>query len=81
MVQREPLLDEFEAVCKKEKIPYQLSILPRGGTDAAALQRARGGMRTFTISVPTRNIHTVTEACHKGDIQASIDLLAGFLGE
>jgi endoglucanase len=73
------LLDEFEAVAKKNKIPYQLSILPRGGTDAAALQRARAGMRTFTLSVPTRNIHTVTEAVHKRDLQAAIDLLAAWL--
>jgi CMP-2-keto-3-deoxyoctulosonic acid synthetase len=33
-----------------------------GQSDAAALQRARSGMRTFTLSTPTRNIHTVTEA-------------------
>lgn len=74
-----PLLDEFEAVAKKNKIPYQLSILPRGGTDAGALQRSRGGMRTFTISIPCRNIHTITEACHTRDLQAAIDLLAGWL--
>lgn len=74
-----PLLDEFEAVAKKNKIPHQLSILVRGGTDAAGLQRARNGMRTFTLSTPTRNIHTVTEACSKVDIQASIDLLAAWL--
>lgn len=73
------LLDEFEGVAKKHTIPTQLSILPRGGTDAAGLQRARGGMRTFTLSTPTRNIHTVTETCHKKDIQASIDLLAAWL--
>lgn len=75
------LFDEMEAVALKKNIPHQFSILPRGGTDAGALQRSRGGMRTFTISVPTRNIHTVTEACHKGDVQAAIDLLAGWLGE
>ena len=28
------LIDELEAVAKKHKIAYQLSILPRGGTDA-----------------------------------------------
>jgi putative aminopeptidase FrvX len=74
-----PLLDTFEAVAKKHKIPYQLSILARGGTDAAGLQRSRGGMKTFTLSTPTRYIHTVTEACHKSDIRASIDLLAAWL--
>lgn len=74
-----PLLDTFEQVARQANIPYQLSILPRGGTDAAGLQRARGGMKTFTLSVPTRNIHTVTETCHKRDIQAAIDLLAAWL--
>ena len=73
------LLDEFEAVAVEKNIPYQLSILTRGGTDAAALQRSRGGTRAFTLSVPTRNIHTVTEACHKADLQAAIDLLAAWL--
>jgi len=29
-----PLIDSFEAVAKKHKIPHQLSILFRGGTDA-----------------------------------------------
>ena len=73
------LLDEFEAVAIDKSIPYQLSILPRGGTDAAALQRSRGGTRAFTISVPCRNVHTVTEACHTKDLQAAVDLLAAWL--
>ncbi len=75
------LLDEFERVAVVRSIPYQLSILPRGGTDAAALQKSRGGMRSFTISVPCRNVHTVTEACHTKDLQAAIDLLAAWLQE
>lgn len=73
------LIDEFEAVAKKRKVPYQLSVLPRGGTDAGPMQRARGGYRTTTLSIPTRYIHTVTECIHKRDLQASIDLLAAWL--
>ena len=73
------LIDEFEAVAKKREIPFQLSILPKGGTDAGPMQRARGGFRTMTLSVPTRYIHTVTECIHKRDLQASIDLLAAWL--
>jgi len=73
------LIDEFESVAKKHKIPYQLSILPRGGTDAGPMQRARGGFRAATISIPTRYIHTVTECIHKRDLQAAIDLLAAWL--
>jgi putative aminopeptidase FrvX len=73
------LIDDFESIAKKKKIPHQLSILPRGGTDAAPMQRTRGGHRAMTLSVPTRYIHTVTECIHKRDLQAAIDLLAAWL--
>ena len=73
------LIDEFEAVAKKREIPFQLSILPQGGTDAGPMQRSRGGLRTMTFSVPTRYIHTVTECIHKRDLQSAIDLLAAWL--
>ena len=73
------LIDEFETVAKKREIPFQLSILPKGGTDTAAMQRSRGGVRAMTLSIPTRYIHTVTECIHKKDLQAAIDVLAGWL--
>jgi endoglucanase len=73
------LIEEFETVAKRKEIPYQLSILPKGGTDTAAMQRSRGGCRAMTLSVPTRNVHTVTECIHKRDLQAAIDVLAAWL--
>ena len=72
------LIDEFENVAKQREIPYQLSILTRGGTDAGAMQRIRGGYRAMTLSVPTRYIHTVTESVSKKDLQSAIDLLAAW---
>ena len=63
------LIDEFEAVAKKHKIPHQFSILPRGGTDTSAMQRTAGGYRAMTFSIPTRYIHTVTETVHKRDLR------------
>lgn len=72
------LVDEFEAVAKKKEIPYQFSILPRGGTDTAAMQRSRGGVRAMTLSIPTRYIHTVTECVHTTDLQSAINLLAAW---
>jgi tetrahedral aminopeptidase len=73
------LIDEFEGVAKQREIPCQLSILPRGGTDAGPMQRSRGGLRTMTYSVPTRYIHTVTETIHQRDLTSAIDLLAAWL--
>jgi putative aminopeptidase FrvX len=73
------LLEEFERVAKRRKIKHQRSILGRGGTDAGAMQRARAGVRSFTLSCPTRYIHTVTEMIHRVDMEACRDLLAAYL--
>jgi endoglucanase len=73
------LVRAFRDTAEREKIPYQLEILPRGGTDAGAMQRSRGGSAAITLSTPTRYVHTVNEMAHQGDIQAGIDLLARFL--
>lgn len=73
------LFDEFVDAARKAKIPHQREVLPRGGTDAGALQRTRAGTRAITLSIPTRYIHTVTETIHKRDAKAAVDLLAAWL--
>ncbi len=73
------LLDAIEQTARKHRIKYQRSILPRGGTDSAAIQRAGSGVRTITLSCPTRYIHTATEMVHRKDLLACRDLLAAFL--
>src|SRR5262249_10491308 len=60
-------------------IPYQMEILPHGGTDAGPLQRVRTGVPVATLSIPTRYIHTSIEMAHKADIDAAIQLLAAFI--
>ncbi|HEU4754462.1 MAG TPA: M20/M25/M40 family metallo-hydrolase, partial [Armatimonadota bacterium] len=62
-------------------IPYQMEILPRGGTDAGGIQRVRTGVPVCTISIPCRYVHTSVEMCCKADIEASIDLLCAFIEE
>ncbi|MEL7240237.1 MAG: M20/M25/M40 family metallo-hydrolase, partial [Planctomycetota bacterium] len=72
-------VDELAAAADAKGVKYQFSVLPRGGTDAGAIQRSRGGVKTATLAVPTRNIHTVTEMVHKDDLQSAIDLIAAWL--
>jgi putative aminopeptidase FrvX len=79
MIADHALVDELCAVAKKNKIPYQRSILARGGQDAGAIQRAGAGSRTSAIVCGTRYIHTVTESIDKKDLQAAIDLVAAWL--
>jgi putative aminopeptidase FrvX len=73
------LVDHFRDVAERHGIPYQMEVLPRGGTDAGAIQRSRGGTASITLSIPTRYIHTVNEMVHKKDLQASVDLLAAYI--
>jgi len=73
------LVSEFRALAEAKKIPHQLEILPRGGTDAGGMQRVRGGSRAITLSIPIRYVHSVNECAHKRDIEATIDLLAAYL--
>ncbi|MEY7850711.1 M42 family metallopeptidase [Natrarchaeobius sp. A-rgal3] len=69
----------MKAVAEEEEIDYQLEILPAGGTDTAGFQHTAGAKPVGAISVPTRYLHTVTEAAHVDDVAATIDLLEAFL--
>jgi putative aminopeptidase FrvX len=65
----------------RHAIQWQHEILPRGGTDAGAIQRVQAGVAVGTISIPTRYIHSSVEMVHKDDVEASIALLAAFIAE
>ena len=73
------LVAHMKALAKKRKIKHQMEILPRGGTDAGAIQRIQAGVPVITLSIPTRYVHTSIELADKGDIKAAIQLLAAFL--
>ena len=75
------VVDALKDVAEKKKIRYQMEVLPKGGTDTAAIQRAARGAPAGCISIPCRYVHSVIEMCHKKDVQASIDLLAAFIAQ
>jgi endoglucanase len=74
------LVDFMVKTAAARKIPYQLEVLPAGGTDTAAMQRAGNGAIAGCLSIPCRYVHSVIEMCHQRDIKASIDLLAAVMG-
>jgi tetrahedral aminopeptidase len=74
------LVDEFEEIALRHKIPYQRTILAAGGQDGAAAQQSAAGARAVGITVGTRYIHTVTEMIDKGDLMAARDVIAAYLG-
>jgi len=75
------LVRHFRDVAQANNIPYQLEILARGGTDAGGIQRSQAGIPSFTLSIPTRYVHTVNEMAAISDIEACIELLALYLEE
>ena len=73
------LVRHMRDIASASGIAHQLEILPRGGTDAGAVQRTHGGVPAVTLSIPTRYVHTVNEMCAIDDIESSISLLARYL--
>jgi tetrahedral aminopeptidase len=73
------LVRHLRDVAERHAVRHQLEILPRGGTDAGAMQRARAGAPAITISIPSRYVHTVNEMADLGDLDAASTLLARYL--
>ncbi len=73
------LVRHFRKLAEQEDIKYQLEVLPSGGTDGGAMQRAREGSPSITLSTPSRYVHTVNEMVHQSDVEAGIALLARYL--
>ena len=64
---------------KKLKIPYQVESDPRPtGTDARAVQVARGGVATGLVSIPLRYMHTPSEVVDLEDVERCVKLFVEF---
>jgi len=62
---------------RKKGIKYQMQAEPRAtGTDANAMQLARGGSAAALVSIPNRYMHTSVEVVSLGDLEATVALIA-----
>jgi putative aminopeptidase FrvX len=74
-----PVVDRLRAAAASSDISVQWGASGRGtGTDANAIQLARGGVAAGLISVPNRYMHSAVEMISLDDIDKSADLLAEF---
>ena len=76
MIPNQRLKNFIMDVAEEAKIPYQLSIVPRGGTDAGRFHLYRTGRPSVVIGVPTRNIHSHVSVLHLDDLENGVRLLA-----
>jgi tetrahedral aminopeptidase len=58
-----------------EKIPHQIRQPGSGGTDAGAMQKARAGVPSVSISVPHRYSHTAISVARLEDWKNSLSLI------
>ena len=62
----------------REGIAWQVKTFVSGGNDAGALQTLGGAVRVCVLSVPCRYIHSHSNVCSMGDIEAQYELAKAF---
>ncbi|MCL2126195.1 MAG: M42 family peptidase [Oscillospiraceae bacterium] len=62
-------------------IMWQTKTMVSSGTDAAAFQRSRAGVKTAGIAAPVRNLHSASCVAKVSDLEAVFDLARLFLAK
>lgn len=76
-----PLSRKAEEVARKHDIAYQLSARPHatGGTNTSRIQISRQGVKTLSLGIPCRYMHTPVEVCDLRDIENAIKIITEFI--
>jgi len=64
---------------EEAEIPYQLEVLPRGSTDARAMQLTQSGVIAGCVSIPCRYVHSNSEMVDAQDANNGVELLLAVL--
>jgi len=56
-------------------VAYQMEVLERGTTDAAAMQLVRAGVPSGCLSIPCRYVHTPSEVVDEEDVEGAVKVL------
>ncbi len=74
------VVDRLLEVSKKSKIPLQHEASSRfTGTDTDSIYHSREGVPSALVSLPLRCMHSVVEMADYGDVEQTINLMAGFV--
>ena len=76
------VVERLRAAADKADIVCQWEAIGRGtGTDANAIQLARGGVAAGLVSIPNRYMHSAVEMCSLDDLDKAAELLAAFVAD
>jgi endoglucanase len=73
------VVDWMVKTAETAKIPYQLEVLERGGTDARSIQLTRAGVPAGCLSIPCRYIHSPSEMVDLNDVENAVNLLVALI--
>ena len=85
MIGISPLLDKgmskkLISVAKDKNIPYQIEVMARdSGTNADVIATTKTGVKTATVSIPLRNMHTDCEILSISDLENTVTLLCEYI--
>ena len=60
-------------------VPAQREVLPFGGQDGSAIQRARAGVPVGCLSIPCRYVHSPAEVIDMRDMEGALKILLQFV--
>lgn len=75
MIPHTPFRDLVVRVAEENNIPFQVDVMPGGGTDAGKIHLFRQGVPSVVIGIPVRYIHDHTGIAHLDDYQSALRLL------
>lgn len=75
MIPNQGLVDLVIKVADQTKIPYQLSQIASGGTDAGVIHIANAGCPSIVMGVPTRHIHSHVGLMSITDLENTVKLV------
>jgi endoglucanase len=74
MIPHIPLRDFVVRVAEENHIPYQIEIMPGGGTDAGKIHLYRQGVPSIVVGIPVRYIHDHVGIANMDDYHNAIKL-------
>lgn len=75
MIPNQGLKSFVIGTAERERIPYQLSVISTGSTDAGRFHVSRAGCPSIVIGVPTRHIHSHSAVADLSDVEYAIRLI------
>ncbi|MGC9350085.1 MAG: M42 family metallopeptidase [Anaerolineae bacterium] len=79
MISHPEVRDMLIAAAERADAPYQLEVLERGSTDAAAMQLTRAGVPSGSLSLGCRYIHSPSEMVDEADVEHAVEILLSLL--